>query len=102
MMGLTPQQAQLLAFLRQRHDQGAIMPSIQEMIDHLGLSSKSAGVRLLKALEERGHIRRLPNRNRAIALVDANPLARFTSTELRAELDRRAISAPPMPAAKAM
>lgn len=93
MIGLTEAQARLVAFLRQRQAQGDVMPSIREMKEHLGAASTAGVVRLLNALEERGHIRRIPNRSRAIAVVDDNPLAQFSSAELQAELDRRARAA---------
>jgi len=66
---LTKKQHQLLMFIKSRLDQGGISPSYEEMKDALGLHSKSGIHRLVKALEERGFIRRLPNRARALEIV---------------------------------
>lgn len=68
---MTSQQAKLLHFItayRDRHD-GAT-PSYAEMASAMCLHSKSGISRLLAALQERGHIRRLPGRARAIQIVD--------------------------------
>jgi repressor LexA len=43
-------------------------PTFQEISDHLGIASKSSVHRLITALEERGHIERIPGRVRAIKL----------------------------------
>lgn len=64
--GLTSQQAKLLAFIDSR---GVVSPSFDEMKEALGLKSKSSVHRLLGDLEKRGHIRRLPHKARAIAVV---------------------------------
>jgi repressor LexA len=66
---LTAKQQQLLAFIKQHLDQGGISPSFEEMKDALDLRSKSGIHRLISALEERGFIRRLPNRARALEIV---------------------------------
>ena len=71
--GLTGQQADCLKFiaLHQRQHDG-ISPSYDEIKDGLGLGSKSTVSWLLNELEERGRIKRLPNRSRAITII-ANP-----------------------------
>ena len=48
---------------------GGVMPSYDELTDMVGLKSKSGVHRLVLALEERGAIRRLPGRARAIAII---------------------------------
>jgi repressor LexA len=59
----------LLLFINKRlHDSG-VSPSFDEMREALDLRSKSGVHRLISALEERGFIRRLPNRARAIEVV---------------------------------
>lgn len=93
MMGLTRHQRQLLAFLRDENTRSGQMPTYEEMRRHIGLASRSGIARLLGGLEERGHIRRIPNRARAIELVDASALARFSTAELKDEIERRARAA---------
>jgi repressor LexA len=56
-------------FINERLKEAGIPPSFDEMKDALDLRSKSGIHRLIKALEERGFIRRLPNRARAIEVV---------------------------------
>jgi repressor LexA len=69
-VGLTHQQDRLLAFLKKRMADSNVAPSFEEMMDHLGLGSKSGVHRLITGLEERGCIRRMPHRARAIEVVD--------------------------------
>jgi repressor LexA len=66
---LTRKQLELLMFVNQRLKESGIPPSFDEMKDALDLRSKSGIHRLIKALEERGFIRRLPNRARAIEVL---------------------------------
>ena len=66
---LTRKQHDLLLFIHERLKESGIPPSFDEMKDALGLSSKSGIHRLIKALDERGFIRRLPNRARALEVV---------------------------------
>lgn len=68
MMGLTPRQADCLAFIRKRLEAGQVAPSYEEIAGHLGIV-KSNAHRMVHALAERGHIRMIPNRERSIALV---------------------------------
>lgn len=63
---LTAKQQQLLLFINDRLSSDGVSPSFDEMKDALGLKSKSGVHRLIKALEERGFIRRMPNRARAL------------------------------------
>lgn len=66
---LTRKQYELLMFIDQRlHDSG-ISPSFDEMKEALGLKSKSGIHRLITGLEERGFIRRLPHRARALEIL---------------------------------
>ena len=66
---LTAKQRELLLFIDRRlHDNG-ISPSFDEMREALDLKSKSGVHRLISALEERGFIRRLPNRARALEVL---------------------------------
>jgi len=63
---LTSKQKELLVFINQRLDQDGVPPSFDEMKDALNLRSKSGIHRLITGLEERGFIKRLANRARAI------------------------------------
>ena len=66
---LTRKQAELLRFIHERRKEAGVPPSFDEMKDALDLRSKSGIHRLITALEERGFIRRLPNRARAIEVI---------------------------------
>ena len=66
---LTRKQHELLLYIHQRMQETGIPPSFDEMKDALDLASKSGIHRLITALEERGFIRRLPNRARALEVV---------------------------------
>ena len=66
---LTAKQHELLHFIQQKLDASGISPSFEEMKEALGLKSKSGIHRLISALEERGFLRRLPNRARALEVI---------------------------------
>ncbi len=66
---LTRKQYELLMFIHQRMKETGIPPSFEEMKEALGLRSKSGIHRLITALEERGFIRRLPHRARALEVI---------------------------------
>jgi repressor LexA len=66
---LTRKQFELLRFIHERLKEAGVPPSFDEMKDALDLRSKSGIHRLITALEERGFIRRLPNRARAIEVI---------------------------------
>ncbi len=66
---LTAKQRELLLFIDLRLKENGISPSFDEMREALDLKSKSGVHRLISALEERGFIRRLPNRARALEVV---------------------------------
>ena len=78
---LTAKQRELLLFIDDRLKDSGISPSFDEMREALELKSKSGVHRLISALEERGFIRRLPNRARALEVLklpDARPSASVT------------------------
>ncbi len=84
---LTAKQHELIRFIQERLEETGISPSFEEMKEALDLKSKSGVHRLISALEERGFIRRLPNRARALEVIkqpeDSTPApraARATST----------------------
>ena len=66
---LTKKQHELLIFINDRINKSGVSPSFDEMKDALDLRSKSGIHRLITALEERGFIRRLPNRARALEIL---------------------------------
>ncbi len=66
---LTRKQCELLAYLSNHIQQHDVPPSFDEMRNALGLASKSGVHRLVSGLEERGYIRRLANRARAIEIL---------------------------------
>jgi repressor LexA len=66
---LTRKQHELLLFINERLKESGVPPSFDEMKDALDLASKSGIHRLITALEERGFIRRLPNRARALEVL---------------------------------
>jgi repressor LexA len=91
---LTRKQRELLLFINQRLTATGVSPSFDEMKDALNLKSKSGIHRLVSGLEERGFIRRLPHRARALEVVKlpeesaAPPAAersRFSPTVIRGD-----------------
>ncbi len=66
---LTKKQHELLSFIHQHLNRQGVSPSFDEMKDALGLKSKSGIHRLITGLEERGFIRRLPHRARAVEVM---------------------------------
>ena len=66
---LTRKQQLLLQFIHERLQEEGVPPSFDEMKEALELKSKSGIHRLIMALEERGFIRRLPNRARALEVI---------------------------------
>ena len=93
---LTKKQSELLRFIHERLQESGVPPSFDEMKEALDLRSKSGIHRLIMALEERGFIRRLPNRARAIevlrlpesATVSAPRAQRFSPSVIPGNLGR--------------
>ncbi|HEY0291073.1 MAG TPA: transcriptional repressor LexA [Hansschlegelia sp.] len=94
---LTRKQYELLRFIHERLKESGVPPSFEEMKDALGLQSKSGVHRLIMALEERGFIRRLPNRARALEVVKmpeaaappvTRPTGRFAPNVIEGSLGR--------------
>ena len=72
---LTVIQREMLDFIRvYQKEQNGVSPSLSEMVEGLGYSSKSSAHRTLRQLEDRGAIHRLRNRERAIRIVDGGPM----------------------------
>jgi repressor LexA len=95
---LTRKQHELLLFIHERLKETGIPPSFDEMKDALDLASKSGIHRLITALEERGFIRRLPNRARALEVLrlpdsiapGLNAARRFSPGVIEGGLGRKA------------
>ena len=103
---LTRKQLELLDFIKNRMDRDGVPPSFDEMKDALDLRSKSGIHRLITALEERGFIRRLAHRARALEILklpDAMEKAGFVSgfTVIdgdKADMPRAALAVSPVDA----
>jgi repressor LexA len=80
---LTAKQRELLLFIDARLKESGISPSFDEMREALDLKSKSGVHRLISALEERGFIRRLPNRARALEVMKMPETKSATVVPLR-------------------
>jgi repressor LexA len=93
---LTRKQHELLRFIHDRLREDGVPPSFDEMKEALDLRSKSGIHRLIMALEERGFIRRLPNRARAIEVVklpeqavpNGTPRGKFTPSVIEGNLGK--------------
>jgi len=100
---LTRKQHELIRFIQVRLEETGVSPSFEEMKEALDLKSKSGVHRLISALEERGFIRRLPNRARALEVLrqpedvtPAAPAMRPSTAEVVGQL--RAAASRPAPA----
>lgn len=67
---LTPEQAQAKAYLVAFIEENSTAPTYREMADDMGLSSTSMAHSMVVALEERGHVRRLKRRSRALEVLE--------------------------------
>ena len=94
---LTRKQYELLRFIHERLKEAGVPPSFEEMKEALDLKSKSGIHRLIMALEERGFIRRLPNRARALEVLKlpeaaapsvTRPATRFSPSVIEGNLGR--------------
>ena len=83
---LTAKQRELLLFIDDRLKEDGVSPSFDEMREALDLKSKSGVHRLISALEERGFIRRLPNRARALEVLKLPETRGGTVTAIRPAL----------------
>lgn len=96
---LTRKQHELLLFIHQRLKESGIPPSFDEMKEALGLASKSGIHRLITALEERGFLRRMPNRARALEVIKlpdsiSQPQRRFQPSIIQGSLSERPAQKP--------
>jgi len=99
---LTAKQHELIRFIQERLEKTGISPSFEEMKEALDLKSKSGVHRLISALEERGFIRRLPNRARALEVLKQpeNALPGATPGSVEASQPDNVVSMPRPAAAK--
>jgi repressor LexA len=103
---LTRKQHELLLFIHERLKESGIPPSFDEMKEALDLASKSGIHRLITALEERGFIRRLPNRARALEVLrlpdsiapGLNSAKKFSPSVIQGSLGRQPAPLRPEPA----
>ncbi|MCR4267299.1 transcriptional repressor LexA [Nitratireductor sp. ZSWI3] len=101
---LTRKQHELLLFIHERLKETGIPPSFDEMKEALDLASKSGIHRLITALEERGFIRRLPNRARALEVLrlpdsiapGLNAARKFSPSVIEGSLGRTPPAAKPV------
>lgn len=93
MMGLTRRQAEALAIIRASKERDGFSPSYAELGSLLGCN-KSAVHRLVTCLEERGHIRRVPNAVRCIEIVSRGSLSALRDAWSAASPADRAASSP--------
>ena len=106
---LTRKQHELLLFIHERLKESGIPPSFDEMKEALDLASKSGIYRLITALEERGFIRRLPNRARALEVIrlpdsiapGLNSARKFSPSVIEGSLGKRAAEAARTPSPRA-
>jgi repressor LexA len=97
MIALTAKQAQLLRYISIHQEKCGETPSFDEMREALALKSKSGVHRLIGALEERGFIRRIPNRARCIEILpdphlpDSAAIAAMPTAVLAKEARRRGL-----------
>ncbi len=96
---LTRKQLELLDFIRQRVEVDGVPPSFDEMKDALGLKSKSGIHRLITALEERGFIRRLAHRARALEILKLPEAMEKPGFKPKVITGSKPDPAPPRPAA---
>jgi repressor LexA len=107
---LTSKQRELLLFINQRLMATGVSPSFDEMKDALRLRSKSGIHRLVGGLEERGFIRRLPHRARALEVIKlpeesaaaAVDRGRFSPTVIRGDFKASLPGAPVAPDVEAV
>jgi len=91
---LTKKQHELLLFLEERIAQSGVTPSFEEMKNKVGLKSKSGIHRLISALEDRGFIRKLPFKARAIEILKSPNIKSKPSDNKPNTLDKHIVELP--------
>ena len=91
---LTKKQHELLLFLEERISQTGVTPSFEEMMKKVGLKSKSGIHRLISALEERGFIKKLPFKARAIEILKVPETKKKSSDDKVKEINDHVVELP--------
>ena len=91
---LTKKQHQLFLFLEERISQSGVTPSFEEMKNKVGLKSKSGIHRLISALEDRGFIKKLPFKARAIEIIKSPNTKSKSSGHNPDTLDKQVVELP--------
>ena len=91
---LTKKQLELLIFLEENIKFSAIPPSFEEMKNKVGLKSKSGIHRLISALEDRGFIKKLPFKARAIEILKSPNIRSKSSDNKHDTLDKHIVELP--------
>ena len=91
---LTRKQRELLLFLEERIAQSGVTPSFEEMKDKVGLKSKSGIHRLISALEDRGFIKKLPFKARAIEILKSPNIKQRPLDEKKDIMDNQVVELP--------
>ena len=91
---LTKKQRELLMFLEERISQSGVTPSFEEMKDKVGLKSKSGIHRLISALENRGFIKKLPFKARAIEILKLPNIKQRPLDEKTEIIDNQVVELP--------
>ena len=86
---LTRKQRELLLYINHRLNATGVSPSFDEMKDALNLKSKSGIHRLVSGLEERGFIRRLPHRARALEVIKLPEESAVSAPRAEPPIDER-------------
>ena len=91
---LTKKQRELLMFLEEKISQSGVTPSFEEMKDKVGLKSKSGIHRLISALEDRGFIKKLPFKARAIEILKLPNIKQRPLDEKTETIDNHVVELP--------
>ena len=91
---LTRKQRELLMFLEERISQSGVTPSFEEMKNKVGLKSKSGIHRLISALEDRGFIKKLPFKARAIEILKLPNIKQRPLDEKTEIIDNQVVELP--------
>ena len=91
---LTKKQRELLLFLEERICQSGVTPSFEEMKKKVGLKSKSGIHRLISGLEERGFIKKLPFKARAIEILKSSNTKQKSSDNKIATINNDIVELP--------
>ena len=89
--GLTPRQQRVLTFIRDCVEARGYPPSMREIGTHVGLTSSSSVAHQLRMLEQKGYLKRDPNRPRAVEILLADPPRRAVGPASDSDVDETGI-----------